>query len=91
MSQRLVILAVLLAIVASGAAIGTQVSAVVVYTVVILALVELPLVSYLVMPAKTQVTMLHLQNWFLAHRRRILIVVPAVAGVMLLTAGIGTI
>jgi hypothetical protein len=84
-------LVVLLAIVSSGAAIGTQLSAVVVFTVVVLALVEIPLVSYLVMPAKTQVAMLQLQNWFLAHRRRILIVVPAVAGVVLVAAGIGSI
>jgi len=84
-------LVVLLIIVSSGAAIGTQLSAVVMFTVVVLALVEVPLVSYLVMPAKTQVAVLQLQNWALAHRRRILIVVPAVAGVMLVTAGIGSI
>jgi hypothetical protein len=84
-------LVVLLIIVSSGAAIGTQLSAVVMFTVVVLALVEVPLVSYLVMPAKTQVAVLRLHNWALAHRRRILIVVPAVAGVMLVTAGIGSI
>jgi hypothetical protein len=84
-------LVVLIIIVSSGAAIGTQLSAIVMFTVVVLALVEVPLVSYLVMPAKTQVAMLQLQKWALAHRRRILIVVPAVAGVVLVTAGIGSI
>ena len=84
-------LVVLIIIVSSGAAIGTQLSAVVMFTVVVLALVEVPLVSYLVMPAKTQLAVLQLQKWTVAHRRRILIVVPAVAGVMLVTAGIGSI
>lgn len=84
-------LVVLIIVVSSGAAIRTQLSAVVMFTVVVLALVEVPLVRYPVMPAKTQVAVLRLQNWALTHRRRILIVVPAVAGVMLGTAGVGSI
>lgn len=84
-------LVVLIIIVSSRAAIGTQLGAVVIFTVVVLALVEVPLVSYLVAPAKTQVAMLQLQRWAAVHRRRILIVVPAVAGLMLVTAGISSI
>jgi hypothetical protein len=84
-------LVVLIVIVSSGAAIRAQLSAVVMFTVVVLALVEVPLVSYLVMPAKTQTAVLQLQNWAVTQRRRILIVVPAVAGVLLVTAGIGSI
>ncbi|OBH56514.1 GAP family protein [Mycobacterium sp. E2479] len=82
---------VLIVIASSGAAIGTQFGAVVLFTVVVLALVELPLVCYLVMPARTQAAVLQLQRLALAHRRRILIAVPAVAGVLLLTAGLGNI
>lgn len=84
-------LIVLIIIVSSGAAFGTQLSAVVMFTLVVLALVEIPLVSYLVMPEKTQVAVLQLQRFVLAHRRRILIVVPAVTGVLLVAAGIGSI
>jgi Sap, sulfolipid-1-addressing protein len=84
-------LVVLIVIVSSGAAIATQLGAVVIFTVVVLALVEIPLVSYLVMPAKTQAAMLLLERWAVAHRRRILIVVPAVVGLTLVSAGISSI
>lgn len=82
---------VLVMIVSSGAAVGTQLGAVVIFTVVVLVLVEVPLVSYLVMPAKTEAAMYLLQGWAVTHRRRILIVVPAVAGLMLVSAGISSI
>ncbi|BBU20416.1 GAP family protein [Mycobacterium xenopi] len=42
-------------IVASGAAIGTQISGVIAFVAGMLAVVEITLVSYLVVPAKTQV------------------------------------
>lgn len=84
-------LVVLIMIVSSRAAIGTQLGAVVIFTLVVLVLVEVPLVSYLVMPAKTQAAMLQLEKWALPHRRRILIVVPAVVGLMLVTAGVSSI
>ena len=84
-------LVVLIVIVSSGAAFGTQLSAVVMFTLVVLALVEIPLAGYLVMPAKTRVAVLQLQRLALAHRRRILIAVPAVAGALLIAAGVGSI
>lgn len=84
-------LVVLVVIVSSGAALGTQLGAVVVFTLVVLALVEIPLVSYLVMPAQTQAAVLQLQRLAQAHRRRILIAVPAVAGVVLIVAGLGSV
>ena len=61
------------------------------FTLVVLALVEIPLVGYLVMPAGTQAAVLQLQRLALAHRRRILIAVPAVAGTLLIAAGLGSI
>jgi hypothetical protein len=82
---------VLIIIVSSGAGIGTQLGAVVIFTVLVLVLVEVPLVSYLVKPAKTELAMLRLQRWAVVNRRRILIVVPAVAGLMLVNAGISSI
>jgi Sap, sulfolipid-1-addressing protein len=84
-------LVVLIVIVSSGAAFGTQLSAVVMFTLVVLALVEIPLVGYLVMPAKTQAVVLQLRRIALAHRRRILVAVPAVAGVLLIAAGLGSV
>lgn len=83
-------LAALIAIAASGAAIGAQVSAAVAFTVVVLAVVELPLVIYVATPAKAQAIMLQLHNWVRTRRRRIFAVILAVSGVMLLATGVGS-
>jgi hypothetical protein len=80
----------LIAIAASRAAIGTQVSAAVVFTIVVLAVVELPLVIYVATPAKTQAVMLQLHNWVRTRRRRIFAVSLAVMGVMLMATGVGS-
>jgi hypothetical protein len=80
----------LAAIVASGAALGTQISAAVMFTIVVLAIVEVPLVSYLATPAKTQAFMLYLQDWVRARRRLVFAVILTAAGVMLLARGIGS-
>jgi hypothetical protein len=80
----------LTAIVASGAAAGTQISAAVMFTVVVLAVVEIPLVSFLATPVKTQAFMLYLHDRVRARRRQIFAVILGVAGVMLLTRGIGS-
>lgn len=77
------------AISASGAAVGTQVGAVAAYLVVMLAIVEIPLISYLARPAETEAVMLQLRNWLQAHRRRFFAVIVAVAGVALMASGMG--
>jgi hypothetical protein len=82
---------VLTVIMASGAAIGTQVSAFVAFTVLVLAVIEIPLVSYLVTPEKTEAVMLQVQNWIRTHRRRIFETMLAVAGVVLVVKGIGSV
>jgi hypothetical protein len=84
-------LAVLTVILSSGAEICTQLSAVVMFMVVVLAVFEVTLVSYLAMPAKTQAAIVQLQNWLRAHRRRILAVSIAMAGIWLVTAGMGSV
>ncbi|ORA14910.1 hypothetical protein BST14_12930 [Mycobacterium arosiense ATCC BAA-1401 = DSM 45069] len=84
-------LVILILIVSSGAAIGIQFGAVVTFTVVVLLLVEVPLVSYLVVPAKTQVVMSRLERWVVTHRRRLLVAVPAAVGLMFVAAGISSI
>ena len=75
-------------IMASGAAIGFQVGLFVAWTVVVLAVVEIPLVSYLAAPDKTQAMMLRLQNWIHAHRRQILQVGLALLGLMFVVKGV---
>jgi hypothetical protein len=74
---------------ASGAAIGTQVSAAIVFVVGTLAVVEITLVSYLAMPGKTQTVLRPLHDWALANRRKILVAMFAVAGVALVAQGMG--
>lgn len=83
---------VIVAIAASNAAIHSQVGLVVVFVVVMLAVVEIPLLSCLLAtPVKIQAFMLQLQYWVRFRRRRIVAVVLATAGVLLVTAGMGSI
>lgn len=77
-------------IVASGAAIGTQVGAAIAFVIGVLAIAEVTLVSYLAVPAKTETVLQRLHDWALAHRRKILVAMIAVGGVSLIVAGIGS-
>jgi hypothetical protein len=76
-------------ILASGAAVGPQVSAALVFAVVAFVIAEIPLVSYLASPAKTQAVVLKLRDWLRAHRRPILASVLGVFGVLMLVYGVG--
>jgi hypothetical protein len=78
-------------IVASGAAIGTQLCAAVAFTVAMFAIVEIPLVLYLVKPAQTETIMLSVNNWLRAHRRRILVVGAGVLGIVMVASGMSSI
>ncbi|MGA9675019.1 MAG: GAP family protein [Mycobacterium sp.] len=71
------------AIAASGAAFGTQLCAVAVFTVVVFAFVEIPLVCYLVSPARTETIVLSMHDWLQSHRRQILVVGAGVLGVVM--------
>jgi hypothetical protein len=77
-----------LAIVASGAAASTQVSAYLMYMLVGYSIAEIPLVSYLVSPAKTQVVVMRLQGWLRAHQRQIFIFILSVVGVLMVGGGV---
>jgi hypothetical protein len=79
------------AILASGAAIGVQFSAALVFTVVTLAVIEIPLLTYLVRPAKTQAVMLRLQEWVRTRRTHLIAIFLMVAGVALVATGAGLI
>jgi hypothetical protein len=82
-------LAALTAILASGAALSTQLSAAAVYTVVALAFVEIPLACQLAAPARTRVVMSYIHDWVKARRRAVLGGIVGVLGVLLMTTGLG--
>jgi hypothetical protein len=79
----------IVAILASGAGAGAQVSAALMFTVVSFAVAEIPLVSCLATPAKTQAVLLRLHDWIRARRQLILAVVVGVCGVLMAVAGTG--
>ena len=81
----------MIAILAAGAGAGTQVSAALMFTLVAFAIVEIPLISCLVAPAKTQTVVMRLHDWLRAHRRQIFIVILGVVGVFTLVSGVGKI
>ena len=53
------------------------------------AIVEIPLVSCLVSPAKTQAVVMQLHYWLRAHRRPIFVFILGVVGVLMVTKGVG--
>lgn len=81
-------LAALAVIVASGAAAATQVGALLLFNVVAFALVEIPLLAYLVAPARTAASMTALHNWIRSRRRPQVAVLLAAAGCVFLTVGV---
>ncbi|OBI67337.1 GAP family protein [Mycobacterium sp. E796] len=82
-------LAALTVILASGAALGAQVSAAAAYTLVGLAFAEIPLICHLAAPARTGAMMSRVHDWVQARRRAVLGIVVAVLGVFLMTTGLG--
>jgi len=77
----------LVVIMASGAAITTQVLAFVVFTFLVLALVEIPLIAYLAAPRRTEAVLLRLNGWLGLHRGRLFQATLALTGVVLLVTG----
>ena len=81
-------LAALAVILASGASAGTQVGALVGFNVVAFALVEIPLLSYLVAPDRTRAAMGALHDWVRSRRRRDVAVLLAAIGALLVGVGL---
>ncbi len=82
-------LVVIVAILGSGAAIGIQFgAALVLFIVVALAAIEIPLLSCLATPARSQALMLQLHDWVRARPRPIFAVIFAVGGLLLVAAGL---
>jgi Sap, sulfolipid-1-addressing protein len=82
-------LVALTAILAMRGAIGTQISAAVVFNVVMLAVCEITLVSYLATPRRTLAIIDQLNSGVRTHRRRIVSLMIGVAGVCLVVTGSG--
>jgi Sap-like sulfolipid-1-addressing protein len=81
-------LAALAVILASGAAAMTQVWALVIFNVVAFALVEIPLLAYLLAPRATRASMAALNDWIRARRRIEVAALLAAVGCVLLTVGV---
>ena len=80
-------LAALAVILASGAAALTQVAVLVVFNVVAFALVEIPLLAYLLAPRPTARGVAALHQWIRSRRRRDVAVALALVGCAFLIAG----
>jgi hypothetical protein len=75
-------------IVSSGATVGAQFIAVVVFVISMFAVIEITLVSYLIAPEKTLAFLRPLHDWALAHRRHVLITIFTVVGVISVVNGV---
>jgi len=82
--EYLVVIAIILS---SGAAAGVQMSAAMLFTVVSLAVIEIPLVGCLATPVKTHAAMLRLHDWVRVRRQLILAVAVAVVGALMVLTG----
>jgi hypothetical protein len=83
-------LAALAVILASGAAALTQIAALLMFNVVAFALVEIPLLAYVLAPKKTAAWMTALQNWIRSRRRHeVAILLASVGGVFLAIGAVG--
>ena len=80
-------LAALAVILASGAAALTQVAVLVAFNVVAFALVEIPLLAYLLAPKPTAKAVAALHEWIRSRRRRDVAIALAVIGCAFIAAG----
>lgn len=74
-------------ILASGQCKSTQVAAVVMYAVVSFAFAEIPLLCYLIAPAKTQQYLAHVPNWLRARRIWVIATALTLLGLYLVFTG----
>ncbi len=81
-------LAALAVILASGAAAMTQVGALLMFNAVAFALVEIPLLAYLLAPQATRTSMAVLHDWIRSRRRVEVATLLTAVGCVLLTVGV---
>jgi len=77
------------AILAAGAAAGTQVSAALTFLLVAFAFAEMPLVAYVASPAKTRTVVMQVHVWLRTHRRPLLLAILGMFGAMMIASGAG--
>jgi Sap, sulfolipid-1-addressing protein len=82
-------LAALIAILASTATVGAQVSAALMFTLLAFTVVEVPLIGYLTTPAKTLAVVRRLNEWIRTRQQVIPSVLIGVVGALLLVTGMG--
>jgi hypothetical protein len=82
------VLLVLAVVLTSGASIGIQLSAGVTYIVAMLVVVEAVIVSYAIIPARTERVLGRVRDWALRYRRQVVTAVLAMVGVGLTVTGI---
>ncbi|UQX09953.1 GAP family protein [Candidatus Mycobacterium methanotrophicum] len=75
----------------SGAPLGVQAGAAIVFIVETLAVVEIVLLGNLIAPAKTQALLRRLHDWARSYRRQILVAMLGLVGLALVAQGIGAI
>ncbi|ABK71066.1 peptidoglycolipid exporter Gap [Mycolicibacterium smegmatis] len=75
----------------SGAPIGTQIIAVFVFIMAMLAVFEITLLSYVIAPRRTQAVLEPLHEWSHRHRQMILLVLFGAVGIWELIVGLGVI
>jgi len=80
-------MAALAVILASGAGPAAQTGALLLFNVVAFALVEIPLVGYLIAPDKTRALTMALHDWIRSRRRRDVAALLAVVGCFMLAVG----
>jgi hypothetical protein len=76
-------------ILASGAALGSQIGAAVVFIVVSLAVVEIVLISNLVAPTKTQAALRRPHDWVRGYRRQIVVAILTLVAMAFIAQGAG--
>jgi hypothetical protein len=72
--------AALTIIMASGATLGVQFSAFIVFILLVLTVIEIPLLGYVAAPEKTEAMMLRLQHWLRVYGRKITLAMVLVMG-----------
>lgn len=77
-------------ILASGAAITTQIGAAVVFILTSLAVVEIVLLSNVVAPTKTQAALRLVHDWVRRYRRQIVVAILTLVGIVFVAQGAGT-
>ncbi|BBX96085.1 hypothetical protein MLAC_13790 [Mycobacterium lacus] len=80
--------AALTVIMASGAGLGVQVSAFLVFILLVLTVIEIPLVAHLVVPRQTEAVLRRIDCWLRAHRRQITLTLLVVMGSIMLVQGV---